>query len=30
VLTRAGFRDVATERDLEDRDRVTMGRKPIR
>jgi release factor glutamine methyltransferase len=29
VLTRAGFGDVATERDLEDRDRVTMGRKPI-
>ncbi|HJW46134.1 MAG TPA: peptide chain release factor N(5)-glutamine methyltransferase [Lysobacter sp.] len=30
VLTRAGFGDVATERDLADRDRVTMGRKPIR
>ncbi len=30
VLARAGFDDVATERDLEHRDRVTMGRKPIR
>lgn len=28
VLTRAGFADVATQRDLEDRDRVTLGRSP--
>lgn len=27
LLTQAGFVDVATERDLEDRDRVTLGRK---
>ncbi|MFC5570005.1 peptide chain release factor N(5)-glutamine methyltransferase [Lysobacter yangpyeongensis] len=28
LLLRAGFVDVATERDLEGRDRVTLGRKP--
>jgi release factor glutamine methyltransferase len=28
LLLRAGFVGVATERDLEDRDRVTLGRKP--
>ena len=30
LLGRAGFIDVATERDLEGRDRVTLGRMPMR
>jgi release factor glutamine methyltransferase len=29
LLRDAGFVEVATERDLEDRDRVTLGRKPV-
>lgn len=29
LLGRAGFQDVTTERDLEGRDRVSLGRKPV-